>query len=353
MEKEKNHHKRTNRSKMLKKITVIIVILIVLLVTAWTYINRDGSAWRYINRGTTEEIGDVIAEHVSELYVNIADHAIMKKGKLLNEKYKIEYQKLPDTLYTLEYGEYLYPLFYEDHKKDEENNWFSPIDEHDLEVFNKNLDSMVDIKNMKYMVQYLNLVAKKAVSPPVYDCSGCIFTDIDMFNTYYRDEFSSYGMTQLPLVLKEKIIEFYNSNEGQRFRYVEKGNQSSSDLIWSGNLTGNEKTDYAILFKDGDNELEDNYLLVVFAGSNTGYYIVYSEKFYDKVILEALKTNVDVKEYYRQIYMNADDFVETANDGIVLKQMNEVDRVLVYNKEFDKMVNYHLRPSVDIEKEER
>lgn len=50
-------------------------------------------------------------------------------------------------------------------------------------------------------------------------------------------------MTQLPLVLKEKIIEFYNSNEGQRFRYVEKGNQSSSDLIWSGNLTGNEKTD--------------------------------------------------------------------------------------------------------------
>lgn len=89
----------------------------------------------------------------------------MKKGKLLNEKYKIEYQKLPDTLYTLEYGEYLYPLFYEDHKKDEENNWFSPIDEHDLEVFNKNLDSMVDIKNMKYMVQYLNLVAKKAVSP--------------------------------------------------------------------------------------------------------------------------------------------------------------------------------------------
>lgn len=160
-------------------------------------------------------------------------------------------------------------------------------------------------------------------------------------------------MTQLPLVLKEKIIEFYNSNEGQRFRYVEKGNQSSSDLIWSGNLTGNEKTDYAILFKDGDNELEDNYLLVVFAGSNTGYYIVYSEKFYDKVILEALKTNVDVKEYYRQIYMNADDFVETANDGIVLKQMNEVDRVLVYNKEFDKMVNYHLRPSVDIEKEER
>lgn len=90
MEKEKNHHKRTNRSKMLKKITVIIVILIVLLVTAWTYINRDGSAWRYINRGTTEEIGDVIAEHVSELYVNIADHAIMKKGKLLNEKYKID-----------------------------------------------------------------------------------------------------------------------------------------------------------------------------------------------------------------------------------------------------------------------
>lgn len=62
---------------------------------------------------------------------------------------------------------------------------------------------------------------------------------------------------------------------------------------------------------------------------------------------------MDVKEYYRQIYMNADDFVETANDGIVLKQMNEVDRVLVYNKEFDKMVNYHLRPSVDIEKEER
>lgn len=60
-------------------------------------------------------------------------------------------------------------------------------------------------------------------------------------------------------------------------------------MIWSGNLTGNEKTDYAILFKDGDNELEDNYLLVVFAGSNTGYYIVYSEKFYDKVILEALK----------------------------------------------------------------
>lgn len=277
----------------------------------------------------------------------------MKKGKLLNEKYKIEYQKLPDTLYTLEYGEYLYPLFYEDHKKDEENNWFSPIDEHDLEVFKQK--SRLHGRYQEYEIYgpIFKFGCKKSGKSPVYDCSGCIFTDIDMFNTYYRDEFSSYGMTQLPLVLKEKIIEFYNSNEGQRFRYVEKGNQSSSDLIWSGNLTGNEKTDYAILFKDGDNELEDNYLLVVFAGSNTGYYIVYSEKFYDKVILEALKTNVDVKEYYRQIYMNADDFVETANDGIVLKQMNEVDRVLVYNKEFDKMVNYHLRPSVDIEKEER
>lgn len=356
MEKEKNQTKKG--AKTLKRILATVVLLIVLLAAAWMYLNRDGSAWRYLNEDgpvevvTDSEADDIVREHIADLYVNIADSAVMKKGRLLDKAFEKEYNKLPEILYTLKYGDKLYPLFYEEHRDDGENNWFSTIDEHSLEVLNKNLGTMVDVWNEKNMVHYLNLVAKKAVSPPIYDCSGCIYIDIDEFDAYYKDEFSSNGMSQLPLVLKEKIIEFYNSEEGEKIRYVEKGKQTSADLIWSGNLTGNEKTDYAILFKDGKNKLEDYYVLLVFAASNNGYYVVYNEKFYDKVILEHLKTNADGKEYSRKIYMNTPDLVETPLDGIVIKRINQVDRVLVYNNEFDKMVNYHQSPSNATENEE-
>lgn len=351
MEKEKNQPQRT---KTTKRIIGIVAILIVLSAATWIYINRDSSVKRDSSvRVVTDESegGGMISEYIAELYVNVADSAVMKKGKLLNKAFEKEYNKLPDILYTLKYGDKLYPLFYDEHD-DGENNWFSPIDEHSLEVLNKNKGNYVDIWNEKNMVEYLNLVNKKAVGPPIYDCSGCMYTDIDEFNSYYRDEFSSAGMSLLPLKLKEKIIEFYNSSEGEKIRYVEKGKQSSFDLIWSGNLTGNGKDDYAILFKEGNNELEDYYILLVFAASHSSYYVVYNEKFYDKVILEHLKSGSGGKEYSRKIYLNTDDLVETAFDGIVIKQINQVDRVLLYNKEFDKMVNYLQRSSSDIKKEE-
>jgi hypothetical protein len=343
--------------KTIKIVITIVIVLIILLSATWIYLNRDGAAWRYLNGDGSVEVEDVtdyvlqgdggtVSEYVADIYVNVEDDAVMKKGRLLKKEFENEYNKLPDTLYILEYGDYLYTNFQENTKND---FWFSLVENNSLDALNK-YDGK---ETQEDLIAYLKLVAKEAVAPPEHECLNCgSLVDLDGFDGYYKDEFSSFGMSNLPIKLKKKIIEFYNSREGQNIRYVENGNQKSVDLIWSGNLTGSGKNEYAILFKDTEYELSDNYLLLAYAANETDYYLVYSEKFYDKVLLDHLKTSSDGEENIRKIYMNTDDLVETDHDGVVIKQINKADKVLVYNVEFDKMVGYYQRSSQDIENEE-
>ncbi|MFI0430158.1 hypothetical protein [Mariniflexile sp. HMF6888] len=335
----------------------IAIILIILLSASWMYLNRDGSAWRYLNGDGSVEVEDVtdyvlqgddgtVSEYVADIYVNVEDDAVMKKGRLLKKEFENEYNKLPDTLYVLEYGDYLYTNYQEHTKSD---FWFSLVENNSLDALN----TYDGKQKQEDLIAYLKLVSKEAVSPPKHECLNCgSLVDLDEFVGYYRDEFLSFGMSNLPIKLKKKIIEFYNSREGENIRYVENGNQTSVDLIWIGNLTGSGKNEYAILFKDTEYELSDNYLLLVYAANETDYYLVYSEKFYDKVLLEHLKTSSDGEENIRKIYMNTDYLVETDHDGVVIKQINKADKVLVYNVEFDKMVGYYQRSASEIKKEQ-
>ncbi len=331
--------KFTQWQKKLIVISATVIILIGLLAAA--LLTGCISLSHEVSEEDVTVVEDVVADHFSEVYVNVEDDAIMKKGKLLNKDFETEYNKLPETLYTLEYGDYLYTNF-----TDGANNdfWFSLVENNSLDELNK----YEGTSSQEPLVNYLKLVAKNAVSPPVHECLNCgSLVDLEEFYAYYKDEFSKFGMSRLPIKIKNKIIKFYSSSEGKNFRYVEKGNQTSADLIWSGNLTGSGKNEYAILFKDTQYELSDNYLLLVYAANNTDYYLVYNERFYEKVLLGHLKTSSDGEESSRSIYMNTNHLVETENDGIVLKQINRADAVLVYNKDFDKLVKFIQRPAAD------
>lgn len=334
---------------MLKKIILIILAIAAIgLIGIWLFLNTNIFKDDNENPDKQTNVEAISANQDSNEYVFVGDEAYLVKGKLTDDNFRDVYEKLPDTLYQLEFDDRIFSM---EKDVDVNNMSFSLVQKNTL----KNLVGFNGTGEQENLINYLKLVANgKATFPKIASPENSYQSLIknDEFQTKYADYFvetvDNYGMSNLPSGVKLKLIDFFNSKEGKNYRYKLKGNQTSADMIWSGELTGRNKKEIAILLNNTESNLGDRYLLLVYAlpsdGRDQQYYLVYDEVFYDKVLMEHLKSSADGENYSEDIYMNTQTKMATPFDGILLKQINYPDYALVYDRSFDKLVKYIQQP---------
>jgi hypothetical protein len=343
---------------MNKKKAVILIIILLLGIGSYCLINPD-----FINRFYNLDHKDSKNKDLTgkEIIIEapnvfVGDDGYMLKGKLLDEKFEKEFNTLPDTLYIMEFNDYLYPV---DNKTKTGDLGYSLIQDNTI----KNINNYRGTLQQSELISYLKLAAKGAVEFPIFASSENRYDALisnEEFNNTYKSYFAvttdNYGISQLPNDVKKKIIDFYQSGEGNEYRYKIKGEQTSTDLIWKGELTGKGKKEFAILLNKKSN-LEDRYMLLVYATKNfpyqknKEYYLVYNKIFYDRVLLKHLKFSADGEDYINEVYMGNENKEVPQYDGILLQQMNMTDQVLVYNEKFDKMVKHSQLPESKLNRE--
>lgn len=230
---------------------------------------------------SNNQINDVaVISQNSNEFVFVGDDSYLIKGKLTDEKFRDIYEKLPDTLYQLEFNDRIFAM---DKTDDVNDMTFSLIQENSP----TNLDKFQGTGEQENLIKYLKLAVNgKATYPKISSLANRFESLIDPeeFHTKYADYFietsDNYGISALPSGIKLKLIEFFNSDEGKNYRYRTKGNQTSRDLMWSGELTGLNKKEMAILLNHTGNNLEDRYMLLVYALPDQPraqqYYLVYN-----------------------------------------------------------------------------
>lgn len=340
-----------------KKFIVFIITAIIFIAGSALFYFKDALFSKDANASTNIDSKSNDEVHIPHEFIFTGDQGYLIKGKLLKSTFEKEYNALPDTLYSLEFEDKIFLLNWRDGRK----KTYSLVEENTLD----NLNNYQGTWEQKKFVDYLKLASQGAVEFPTY--SGPMHIDYSLtptneFRRKYQDYFittvDNYGISKLPYDVKNKIIDFYQSKEGSNYRYKLKGKQTSADLMWQGELTGKNKNEIAILLNSTENSLDDKYILLVYAcksnpsDSYQEYYLVYNETFYNRVLLDRLKTSGDGEEYVRDIYMNSSDMKRTEFDGIVIKQFNDVDEVLVYSKTYDKLIKYRQTPLSEVNKEE-
>ncbi|KFF07263.1 hypothetical protein [Flavobacterium reichenbachii] len=343
---------------MNKKKAVILTIILLLGIGSYYLINQDFIK-RFYNLDDESSKNKNLTEQeivIKEPNVFVGDEGYMLKGKLLDKKFEKEFNALPDTLYIMEFNDYLYPV---DNKIKTGDTGYSLIQDNTI----KNINNYSGTIQQNELISYLKLAVKLAAEFPIFASSENRYDALisnEEFNNTYKTYFAvtedNYGISQLPSDVKKKIIDFYQSDQGDEYRYKIKGEQTSTDLIWKGELTGKGKKEFAILFNK-KSDLEDRYMLLVYATKNLpyqknkDYYLVYNEIFYDRVLLKHLKFSIEGEDYINEVYMGNENKEMPKYDGILLQQMNMTDEVLVYNEKFDRMVKYSQLPESKLNRE--
>lgn len=286
----------------------------------------------------------------SRSFVFIGDEGYLVKGELLDQKFAAIYNKLPDTLYALDFEDI---LFATRHTEVDSKRTYSLVEQNT----EKQLNDYNGPWEQDQLLNYLKLAVKGAASYPKFvapvDLRECLIRQHefhDIFGNYFNAAQDNNGMSSLPYNVKKLLVCFFESEDGKKYRYKIKGNQSIADLIWRGGLTGTDENEIAILLGNTEDKLDERYMLLVFAikgFENTiskQYYLVYHEIFYERVLMGHLKYSEDGEEYSKDVYKNTEEPIPTPYDGIVLKQINEVDCVLLYDQNFDKMIKYIQQP---------
>lgn len=294
---------------------------------------------------TGKTTGDAAAKAVTvskTLAIFTGDTGHITKGKLLDASYKKEYDQLPEKLYALSFGETIYCVTCKD-GKGEKQRGYSLIETNtpqDLEKY----QTKVGQENWK---AYLKLAMKGAVEYPTLMpalLNDNYLVSAEDFGRKYGNDFDAFYLKELPYGVKEKLLDFYSSDEGAAYRFVNSGNLKYSSLLREGDFSGQDKKEIAILLKDTREGLNDAYLLLVFLRKNDPslhpeYYIAFNEVFPGKVIIETVYKDPE-ERWDHKIFMNTEEKVETRYNSLRILRPEQRDNVLVYDEKFDRMRKY-------------
>ncbi|WP_457279315.1 hypothetical protein [Polaromonas sp. P5_D5] len=294
---------------------------------------------------TGNTTGDTAAKAVAEsktLAIFTGDTGHITKGKLLDASYKKEYDQLPEKLYALSFGETIYCATCKD-GKGEKQRGYSVIEANtpqDLEKY----QPKVGQENWK---AYLKLAMKGAVEYPTLLpalLNDNYLISAEGFSRKYGSDFDAFYLKELPYGVKEKLLDFYSSDEGAAYRFVNSGNLKYSSLLREGDFSGQDKKEIAILLKDTREGLNDAYLLLVLLRKNDPslhpeYYIAFNEVFPGKVIIETVYKDPE-ERWDHKIFMNTEEKVETRYNSLRILRPEQRDTVLVYDEKFDRMRKY-------------
>lgn len=279
------------------------------------------------------------ASNLREIDAYCGDDGYVLKGALLDEDQRKVYDQLPDTLARLSFGEQLYVASANENTNRTYSLFSKPVTSREIDA-----DGVLSNKNWELLVQFLRLAeAGKANFPKVV--SKQPFADamisLDTFNEKYGHYFSSPFADEIPYLMKNKLLEFFKSDDGKDFTFISNDQRVHSELIRYGNFTGRERRDVAVVLErknqfDGGTQEK---LLVMSYDLAGAVYVLYQESFYDKILIETVYHDPE-ERWDDRIYMNTEEKHKAPYEAIRIKIPDSKDVALVYNKEFDKMNRY-------------
>lgn len=357
----------------MKKILILFSIVMILLVGYFIYDNRVGfqnllrDKWG-IEIGR-EEIDEDVARaneahqrylEAEKKHIRFAgegyryvgterdrkNSSLLIKGKLLDEAYRALYDKIPDTL-ELEFAADLYFL---------ENSSETPYEPKARFAFHQK--SYVDtvkinpqaedypLRHMLDRLIYEGKVEGYRIYPEKFASSKYIYP-YEIFNDKYGNHFSARTSSmyyKLDFDIKEVLLDFFNSGEGENFRYPDD-QRTYRELIQRRDFTGSGKREVAVVLCDtkrakmGNNK--EVLLIVSYNPDKRKYAMLYKYFFYEKINIGGYYYDPQTgwfQQYLGEDEPNQDRFVPC----IHLKVPNEPERVLIYNKEFDQMKEVYM-----------
>lgn len=283
------------------------------------------------------------ASNAREIASYCGDEGYILKGALLDEDHRQAYDQLPDYLARLSFGEQLY-LVATTENSDRTYSLFSkPVTAREIDA-----DGVLSNKNWELLVRFLRLAeAGKANFPKVVSLrpSSDAMMSLEAFNEKYGQYFSSPFADEIPYPMKNKLLEFFKSDDGKDFTFISNDQRVHSELIRYGDFTGRERRDVALVlerkneFDGGTNEK----LLVLSYDLAGAVYVLYQENFYDKILIETVYHDPE-ERWDDRIYMNTEEKHKAPYEAIRVKIPGSKEVALVYNKEFDKMDRYIQSP---------
>lgn len=349
---------------MNKKTTWIIIglLAVIIIVGVWYYNAKYKISSEKI---TNTETRDSLRQ--SEFFTG--NEAYLLKGKLLDEKFRSDYDQLPDTLAVLEFGDKLYctTCAYRNNGGEvavavnstvttsgPENKTYSLYDSREA----GSIGSVDKTANQKWEKTYAFLKlaeSGKAVFPAVKikeSGSSSTMLDYESFEDKYGNTFIDSYTRSIPTQIKDKILEFFASDEGKNYGFITTDQRVHSQLVRTGDFTGVNKGEIAcVLGSKNDGAGSHIEKLMVFAINSQGEaYLLYSEDFRDKVLLETVYADPE-ERWDDKVYMDSDEKLKAPFEPIRIKIQNQPDIVLVYDEKFDKMNRYLQLPKSELERD--
>lgn len=276
------------------------------------------------------------------MQLNTSKYAILIKGKLLDAAYQKIYDKIPDTIY-LEFGKGLYFV---------ERSHNSPFEPHARFVLNGNygLDSLTmnanaeeyELQEMFSKLVYDGKAEGYRIYPENFSSSKYLYP-FEIFEKKYKDYFEGNSdYEELDYDIKDALLTFLDSEEGENFGYP-KDQRSYKELIHLDNYTGSGKPELALVLRDKKvaetGKPKEVLLVVAYNNSNKSYYILHKEYFHCKIIVKPV-TYYPESRFYESAHMEEER--PSAFYSLLLKAPCETDRILQYDRAFDKMIKINL-----------
>ncbi len=340
--------------KKVDKKNVVIVLLSLIIVGCAGYYLFGHEVERFVHRWQnphmySEETADQsTAEYYGHAEVADAvyscerlyfygDRGYLIKGSLRDQAAAAAYNRIPDTVLLIQYGEEIQQAeqkgvnFYETRAR------FSPVKTYaDNPVLNTYLRLAEQGK-----VEYLKLLPNKRGSLEVED--ECDFRN--QYADYFDPEVSWQRDT--PLAVKEALSDYFRSNEGSSITFV-NDRRNTAQVYQLASFTGlsqytnQPKRELAVVLteKNSTGSVKERMMVIGFDDADRGR-ILFNEAFYSKILFTT----------YKDPYALPKEAASLANHVAPAQQLIELktnsdpySSYLYYDKEFDTMIRKTFRP---------
>lgn len=337
--------------KMDKKNLAIVVLSLIIVGYAGFYmfgqdIENIYRRWQYPdnnNNSYADEVA-VAGEYYGHPEAAVADAAYscdglyfygdigyMTKGALLDKSASAAYDRIPDTVQVIRYGEQIEQAEQKGVSFYNTNAHFHPIrtygDNHPLTAYLRLAE--------QGKVEHLKILPNERGSLEVAD--ECDFKD--KYGNYFdaKDE----RMRQTPLAVKEALSEYFKSDEGSKFTFV-NDRRNPAQVYQLATFTGlnqysnqpNQELAVVLTEKSSTGSIRERMMVVGFDDKNLKGSILFNEIFYSKILFTIHKAPSTLPAEAASL----GKFVSPTTQLIEVKAKSEGSIYLYYDDEFDTMI---------------
>lgn len=346
----------------MKKILVVFLGIFLLLIGYFAYDNRIGiqNIWNekfgssFFNKpenvinsmDTNLQYADLDKGHIRFAGQNIhyqgmeidsINYSFLIKGKLLDNKYKSLYDKMPDTL-DLDFDQSLY--FVENSSLHAYDSKARFAFRHKAEVDTLKIGSNMELHTDQSMLDkliYEGKVEGYRIYPEKFASPKYVYASNDFEKKYMRHfpANTHFFYSEMDYEQKELLLAFFNSEEGQDFSYPDD-RRVYKELIKYADFTGSSKKDLAVVLYDQKRASSGTYkealIVLAYNDEKQHYYPLYKKIFYEKLTIEVITDNLEKQIMLADAEATQQDL---ENDVLRLNLSNGQEITLYYDSEFD------------------